>query len=82
MNGEHDPDRLLTLREAACILRVRHSDAAAWLEEQGLILRIAGRRRVNRSRLMQVLGEPAAVVETPAPVPRKLLVPVPQTDAF
>ena len=83
MGGGHDPERLLTLPEVARILRVRDSDARVWLEEQGLIIRIAGRRRIHRGRLMQVLTDSEAPVdEEAAPTPRKLRVPVPQTDAF
>ena len=83
MKAEHDPDRLLTLPEVARILRVRDSDARAWLEQQGLIIRIAGRLRVHRGRLMRALVEPSMpATDTRARVPRKLLVPVPQTDAF
>ena len=82
-----DPDRLLTVGEAARILRVRDSDARRWLEEQGLIIRICGRRRVHRGRLMEALTGPSPKAATPdKPRSRsrqkKLRVPIPQTKAF
>lgn len=81
----HDRDRLLTVGEAARILRVRDADARRWLEEHGLIIRICGRRRVHRGRMMEVLMAPSAeeAERSRAKSRRKQLrIPVPMTKAF
>lgn len=72
----------MTVCEVARYLRVRQSVACAWLESQGLLLDIAGRKRVHPVRLMDALGAPQP---EPTPEPkedRRLRVPIPQTDAF
>jgi hypothetical protein len=77
-----DPARLLTLAEAARILRVRDSVARTWLEDHDLVINIAGRLRVSRTKLLRALDGGLARPEDKPPERRQLRRPTPQTDAF
>ncbi len=80
-----DLDRLMTVGEAARYLRLRDRVARKWLDENGLLLRIAGRRRVHRESLVAALfGEQGRPVAAPRPTEAdgRRRVPIPQTDAF
>ncbi len=54
---------LLTVREAARVLRVRDSVAMQWLKDRGLVLKIAGRRRVVREDLLAAIRASAGADE-------------------